>query len=168
MSREAFSQLIAGYAKKLGLNEIPIQDDFRVCLTFEPEINLDIQWNDQDTKLYLYSPCTKLITTSNAELAFELLSAIHFWKDTAGATLSLESETNTIYLCDKNTLETFTSIGHFSDHVDVFLDTVLYWRDRIRELNQFSKRNKPSSPKEKNATEQDRFFKKLRTQDVRA
>lgn len=122
-----YRELIKGLAEMAGLaGGVEIDDEERCLLEFDG-FGVVIQGIDAANAIALVSPVGEPPPEDPARLYRALLEANHLFKDTGGATLSVEPEGGCIYLCrqlDSRSLD----VKDLAAALDGFLNTLSAWR----------------------------------------
>ncbi|WP_144394213.1 type III secretion system chaperone [Pleionea sediminis] len=136
MLEEQFTTLIQGYGKSVGINNLLIHDGYKIFLTFKPNIKIDFQWRSKTEDILVFSNLLR-ISNYNQDFLVELLNANYFWSKSNGATLSIDSATDCIFLTDRWTLQALESIESLTAAINRFVATAKHWKS-IAQDNEYS------------------------------
>ncbi|MEN9774473.1 MAG: Tir chaperone protein (CesT) family [Pseudomonadota bacterium] len=114
----------------LSLPGLRFNDDSVCCLAAPGEVELQMEWVAQAARLILLSPLGTL--SGEAEQTRMLLSANFLFAGTRGETLSVDPESDRIFLCAGIDLAE-VSVDHAIVIVERFIDTARQWRKALAE-----------------------------------
>jgi Tir chaperone protein (CesT) family len=145
MLRDIFSNIIKDYADYAGIEELIVHPGNKVYLTFDPAIDVTLDWRPESQQLYVYSVCEKISAGFNTGIFYHLLAANYFWAETAGATVSIDKKANLIYIIEMKGIELLQSVTSFSEYLDQFVEIVAYYRNQIEQLKQQPSKHPPQT-----------------------
>jgi hypothetical protein len=109
----------------LSLPDLKFNED-RVCCLFRPgELDLQLEWVPDQARLMLLSPLGLL--GNDPQRARALLAANFLFGGTRGETLSLEPDSDEVFLCAGIDLDEVSTL-HAIEMLNRFIDTAKQWR----------------------------------------
>jgi len=129
MSLKKVNDLLDELGRMLGLKSLGLNKDLCCFLTFD-ELLVAIEYNQDTDRCVLSSPIGGIPEQNRQELYELLLAGNHFWKETGGATLSIDKETGLTYLLHNFSAE-HTSFTAFSTILENFIKTLERWVETI-------------------------------------
>jgi hypothetical protein len=123
------NQLIKDYGDQVGLDELALPDHGSISLDFEDGIQIHL--DQLDEKLVMYSQ-VGLVEEGNHPKFEMLLSANLMWRDTDGATLSLDPYSRAAILAQTHTAHELDTVHTLVATLDKFCHLSQIWRDALR------------------------------------
>jgi hypothetical protein len=109
----------------LSLPDLRFNEDKVCCLSEPGELDLQMEWVPEPGRLMLLSPLGPI--GSDPQRARALLAANFLFGGTRGETLSLEPESDQVFLCAGIELDEL-STAHAIELIERFIDTAKQWR----------------------------------------
>src|SRR5262249_33730853 len=105
MSMEIYRSLLKGLGATIGLPDLAPDDEGFCAMQFGDRIVVNLQYEAEREDLALFARLGD-VEPDLREAAYEMLLAGNlFWKETAGATLSVEPTAGTVYLAAKQAIQ---------------------------------------------------------------
>jgi hypothetical protein len=121
-------QLLEQLRIVLSLPDLRFNED-KVCCLFQPgELDLQMEWVPEQSRLMLLAPLGPI--GGDPQRARALLAANFLFGGTRGETLSLEPDSDQVFLCAGIELGE-VSTAHAIELIERFIDTAKQWRGLI-------------------------------------
>lgn len=129
---DTLQQLLMEIAAEAGFAPMPLDDDGCLGLRLDEAVDVMIRLHPELPRVELYSDVGTLPSDQEArgEMLLQLLQANAFWRETAGATLSLRSDGETVCLGAHQPLSGLTS-QTLQDWLIEFANTAAIWMERF-------------------------------------
>ncbi|MDR0351185.1 MAG: type III secretion system chaperone [Puniceicoccales bacterium] len=125
--------LLHDLGKIMNLQGLSLDSHNRCILIFDEKIVVNLELNEITGELILYS-YVAAVPFEGKERIFEfLLESNFFWKDSKGATLSIDKQTQTIVMSYKFCLP-LKDPEKFEDSLGFFVDNVESWAKRVESM----------------------------------
>lgn len=92
------ADFVRSYGKEIGLTELALNDEGVCALTFDEKINVDILFRKEQDQAIFISKVGELPPEGKEGFYRELLKANAFGMETAGATLGIDEDENSVVL----------------------------------------------------------------------
>lgn len=133
MSLEGFAGLIENFGRSIGLEGAAPDAEGYCAMSFD-ELVVHFQHDGDDDSLTLFSRIGVADEDRLEGIYAMLLGANLFWQGTKGATLSVEPDTNLVFIADRRAVA-HLSDGGFRDWLGGFIAIAEHWADRLDEAN---------------------------------
>jgi hypothetical protein len=128
-----FADFIAIYGKEVGLPDLRLNEDSICSLNFDSKINVDIVFRKEQDQC-IFASKIGVIPLENKEVFFkELLKANAFGIETAGASLGIDEENNSIVFSYIFITQSFV-YDLFKTVLNNFVDLVEKWMQKLEDL----------------------------------
>ncbi|MDR0393047.1 MAG: type III secretion system chaperone [Puniceicoccales bacterium] len=128
-----FVDFIAAYGKEVGLPDLRLNEDNLCSLNFDSKINVDIVFRKEQDQC-IFASKIGVIPLENKETFFkELLKANAFGIETAGASLGVDEENDSIVLSYIFITQSFV-YELFKTVLNNFVDLVEKWMQKLEDL----------------------------------
>jgi hypothetical protein len=132
MSQEHFRQLIKMFGERIGFPDIEPHPEGLCSLRFDDRVTIDLEYSEEQ-KVLLLSSLVGVLKKEESQLFYdELLEANLLWGGTAGATLGVDPESLTVFLCYQEQLLGL-ALEQFQQLMRQFSDAALFWNQRLAE-----------------------------------
>lgn len=121
-----FESLLADLGNELKIGPLTLDAGGYVQLCFEEDLVVMIKVEEEPPKLTLFCRVGEA-PDNQPEFAEELLSSNLFWRDTAGATLSLERYSRSVILAKQFSPASLESEGVFAGEMKAFIESCREW-----------------------------------------
>ncbi|MGN0885581.1 MAG: type III secretion system chaperone [Candidatus Spyradenecus sp.] len=125
-----YPELLADFARTLGLDPLE-PDETLTCLLLAEEATLTLQAVPECGHLLLSAPVAELPESAPPAQLRAFLAANYAFGETAGATLALAPDGETLTLCRALPLEGLTGEG-LRGQIERFVAALLEWQARVR------------------------------------
>jgi hypothetical protein len=121
-----FESLLADLGNELKIGPLTLDAGGYVQLCFEEDLVVMIKVEEEPPTLTLFCRVGEA-PDNHPEFAEELLSSNLFWRDTAGATLSLERYSRSVILAKQFSTASLESEGVFAREMKAFIESCREW-----------------------------------------
>ena len=121
-----FESLLADLGNELKIGPLTLDAGGYVQLCFEEDLVVMIKVQEEPPTLTLFCRVGEA-PDNHPEFAEELLSSNLFWRDTAGATLSLERYSRSVILATQFSTASLESEGVFAREMKAFIESCREW-----------------------------------------
>ena len=133
MSEANFKTLISKFGEAVGIKELETDQDNYCCLGFGDKIIVHVQYEENTQSLILFSPLG-IVNHGYEKIIFpKLLQSNALWKDTAGATISLDDDTNEVILAIQFPTQSL-EFTQFQEILETFIKTSEHFIDSIESV----------------------------------
>ncbi len=129
MTNDFFSSLIQEFGKNIGIPDLMPDENNCCCLEFDDHV-VNIEYDQLQDELYLYSHIADLPQSGRKDLYELLLEGNYFFRYTNGCNLGIDLETETVALVFKIALRV-VDYNKLEEILENFLHTITYWKDKI-------------------------------------
>ena len=131
MSKERYVHLLKEFGQLLGLPELGPNEEGHCCLAFDEHIVVHLQYNEPDDVFTIFCKVGDYSEVEDRlELFDKLLSANLFWQNTQGATLSIDSKKQAVFLAQRYDLHQM-SFPQFEQHLEKFVNAAEYAIEKL-------------------------------------
>ncbi len=123
-------KLLIGLADQLGTGPLQLDDDGATILVFD---GIEVILAREVDHLLLFARLGEA-PDDNIEFVEALLAANLFWRETGGATLSLEPHSRVILLATRWAAAELESVDHLELQVETFALTAQAWQQTVHRL----------------------------------
>ncbi len=132
MSLEYFNKLLKDLGNNVGLPELSANSQGLCSLRFDDRLTIDLEYNE-DREVFIISSLIGMIRPNQKEKFYsEFLEANLLWVGTSGATLGVDPETLTVFICYQEPLAGM-EFSRFQNLIKEFSDAALFWNRRLLE-----------------------------------
>ena len=133
MTKNLFEATLSQYAMELGLSDVQHNDKYGVCLEFDQEIEICMRWDKEIDAVYAYAFCDYLPNGNKTTLFESFMKANFLWINTGGATLSIDKNTNSVYLIAIWEYDIYQSSDLLKHYIDSMVFHTEFWREQIKQ-----------------------------------
>jgi hypothetical protein len=133
MTFEVYQRLLASFGQSIGLPELAPDDEGYCALSFD-DLVVHLQHEPEDGEIAAFARIGAVEEDRARDIYEMLLNANQLWAGTAGATLSVQPEDQTVFIADRKPLQVLDEEG-FRDWVGNFVDITDYWSARLARVN---------------------------------
>ena len=130
MLLEHFKKLLKTLGENTGHPDLTPHQEGICSLRFDDRLIIDLECSEEKETLLLSSLVGVLKPDQRKKFYSELLEANLLWGGTGGATLGIDPETLTVFLCHQERMREM-SFSRFQELIRDFSDTALFWNDRL-------------------------------------
>ena len=123
--------LLRALGAEVGIPQLELDGTGCCTLAFD-EVIVNLELDDEAQELFLYASLGSVPDGAPASFYRELLDGNLFWKDTGGATLSLDREGRRVILLQTLSLDRISEAG-FKAAVERFVNVAEGWSRRLEE-----------------------------------
>lgn len=123
-------QLLIELADQLGTGPLQLDDDGATILVFD---GIEVILAREADHLLVFAKLGEA-PDDNIEFVEALLAANLFWRETGGATLSLEPHSRLILLATRLAVAEIESVDHLELQIETFALTVQAWQQTVNRL----------------------------------
>ena len=133
--KKEVNKLLKSLGKSLGLKNLILDDNNHCILLFDEKIVLNLELKEETERLVVYAYVGE-VPLEDRENVFEcLLEANCFWKETGGATIGIDKQSQTIVLAYSVDLP-LKKPEAFEENLASFVEVVETWVDRLEKMAQ--------------------------------
>lgn len=125
----AFEKLLHSFGKSVGIPDLCPDANGYCCLSFDEEF-IHMEYNDVTHQLFLSSNVGSLPAGDRTRLYESLLEANYFFRNTKGATLSIDIPSEHVVLVYQTPIESLDD-HRFECLIENFLTVTEEWRSKI-------------------------------------
>lgn len=133
---QAASELVDELAKRIGLTHLHL-DDKGLCALQVGPCTVHIQADPAIHEFILFGIAGRLPAQAPSALLVELLQANRFWRDTGGATLSVDSEQPPRVILAQRFSWQGCTVAEFEQAFESFADHLVHWAESIGEAKAY-------------------------------
>lgn len=128
MSKENVSAALDTFCKQvLGIPMVELDEGGLRCLQFTEDLIVNVQYAEVTDSLLLYSNLGELPGSASPDLLREMLEANFFWRETGGATLSIQPDSKMVMLAYEEPAEA-TTPERFEEVLKDFAESANSWQ----------------------------------------
>lgn len=133
MTLELYGRLLASFGQSIGLPELAPDEEGYCALSFD-DLVVHLQHEPEDQEIAAFARIGVVEEDRAREIYEMLLNANQLWVGTAGATLSVQSEDQAVFIATRKSLQVLDEEG-FRDWLGDFVDITDYWTARLARVN---------------------------------
>ena len=134
----AANDLVAALARQLGIEGLALDDDGLRAFEIGEKMTVHLQADPASHEFVLYAVAGSLPADPPAARLLELLNANRFWRDTGGATLSVDDERPPRVIMARRVSWVGTTPAEFNEAFATFVDYLADWWTRLDHASQGS------------------------------
>lgn len=123
-------EYLSELAQKLMLPDLKLDDQDCCRLVFDESITVDIEYDDAEKRVFIYSAVAALPVQNKGQIYEDLLRDNLFGRQTAGACFAVNAVDGDIVLYHSCQAETIDFI-EFCNWLETFVSTVEFWSDEL-------------------------------------
>jgi hypothetical protein len=131
MCIEHFENLLKELGASVGLPDLKPSEDGFCSLRFDDRVTIDLECNEEAEALIFSSIVGTVPPKQEEQVYIELLEANLLWSGTGGATLGVDPETASIFMCYQEKMEGMKFL-RFQELLKGFSDRALFWNKSLR------------------------------------
>jgi hypothetical protein len=146
MTNASFPSLLKGLSRYLALGDEPvIEDNTYACLVAEDGLALHFRVDPAIEEVILLAPLARIPPYARPAVAQGLAEANYLWRETGGATLSIDPKSGHAVLGHRLPLQVFDQ-ARFNEWVERFASNADVWRQRVDQMAAAELANLTGSP----------------------
>jgi hypothetical protein len=131
---EYVNELLQSIGKSLDLPGLALDDNGHCVLLFDDKVVLNMEFDREKELLIIYSYIGE-VPYEGREIIFEtLLESNLFWKDTQGATIGIDKQTQTVVLAFPMELP-LKRKENFEERLALFVDITESWINKLEKMS---------------------------------
>jgi hypothetical protein len=134
MSVEALQNLLGKFGQRSSIANLQADENGFCRLAFDDKIEVDLNL-EEEAELLFSCRIGQYQETYSQAVFQELLEGNFFWLGTGGATLSIDSSENTVYLAYQEDMAQM-DYARFETLLENFINTAEYWMGRLQAVDQ--------------------------------
>lgn len=146
--KKQVNKILKQIGDEQNLPDLCLDENNHCMLLFDERIILNMDLDEPGSLLVIYAYIGEVPIECREPIYQKVLEGNFFWKETEGATLGLDRQSQSLVLAKSFHLP-MTDIHSFEDQLAIFVEVVEKWMARIE---RFVKENVEYSEKEKNFT----------------
>jgi hypothetical protein len=132
MGKKEMEALVSDLGKEVGIPELELDEDGYCCLFFD-DVVVNMEWDDENERLLLYTSVGDIPEDGREELFEKLLDANLFWKNTGGATLSIDNGEKRVVMTYELLLAN-VSFADFKTVLENFVNVAEAWMGQLKDF----------------------------------
>jgi hypothetical protein len=133
VSLESMQSLVEAFGESLGLPNLAADAEGYLCLSFD-DLVVHLQHEPEDDEVAAFARIGGVEEDRALEIYQMLLAANQLWAGTAGATLSVQPEDQTVFIAARKALPVLNEAS-FQAWLGDFVDITGYWTGRLARVN---------------------------------
>ena len=131
--KENVNHCLRSLGDLIGIDDLILDDGGICCLSFDDDIMVTIQFDEQERQIIFFTPLGEVKDENRMTVYEKMLSANLFWRETGGATLSFEKESDMAVLLDRFPIQGFDPLI-FQDSIQDFVNMAETWTTWLMQL----------------------------------
>jgi hypothetical protein len=128
------NELLESTGKSLGLPGLSLDENNHCVLLFDDKVVLNMELNEEKELLIIYSYLGEVPFEGRENIFESLLESNLFWKDTQGATIGIDRQTQTVVLAFPMELP-LKRKEIFEDRLALFVELTESWIKKLEKLS---------------------------------